>query len=52
MTVETITNPIGVHALVWVGDTSPASLSYAIEKTKATGFDLLELSSSPSPRPS
>jgi D-psicose/D-tagatose/L-ribulose 3-epimerase len=44
MTVETITNPIGVHALVWVGDTSPASLSYAIEKTKATGFDLLELS--------
>ncbi|MET7327107.1 sugar phosphate isomerase/epimerase [Nonomuraea sp. NPDC005650] len=38
------TNPIGVHALVWVGDTSPASLQYAIEKTKATGFDLLELS--------
>jgi D-psicose/D-tagatose/L-ribulose 3-epimerase len=37
-------NPIGVHALVWVGDTSPASLTYAIEKTKAAGFDLLELS--------
>jgi D-psicose/D-tagatose/L-ribulose 3-epimerase len=37
-------NPLGVHALVWVGDTSPASLTYAIEKTKAAGFDLLELS--------
>ncbi|SEG96013.1 D-psicose/D-tagatose/L-ribulose 3-epimerase [Nonomuraea solani] len=38
------TNPIGVHALVWVGDTGPASLAYAIDKTKAAGFDLLELS--------
>ncbi|MEV4362153.1 sugar phosphate isomerase/epimerase family protein [Nonomuraea sp. NPDC004186] len=38
------TNPIGVHALVWVGDTGPASLAYAIDKTKATGFDLLEIS--------
>jgi D-psicose/D-tagatose/L-ribulose 3-epimerase len=38
------TNPIGVHALVWAGDTSPASIEYAIEHTKAAGFDLLELS--------
>ncbi|MEV6032430.1 sugar phosphate isomerase/epimerase [Nonomuraea sp. NPDC052116] len=38
------TNPIGVHALVWVGDTGPDSLAYAIDKTKATGFDLLEIS--------
>ncbi|MBF8184393.1 sugar phosphate isomerase/epimerase [Nonomuraea sp. K274] len=37
-------NPIGVHALVWAGDTSPASLAYAIDKTSAAGFDLLEIS--------
>ncbi|MFJ9589328.1 sugar phosphate isomerase/epimerase family protein [Streptomyces acidicola] len=37
-------NPIGVHALVWVGDTSPASVSHAVERTRAAGFDLLELS--------
>ncbi|MEV0408821.1 sugar phosphate isomerase/epimerase [Actinoallomurus sp. NPDC050550] len=44
MTAQTAVNPIGVHALVWAGDTSPSSLTYAIEKTNATGFDLLELS--------
>lgn len=37
-------NPLGVHAMVWVGDTSPASLTFAIEQTKAAGYDLLELS--------
>ena len=37
-------NPLGVHALVWVGDTSPSSLEFAIEQTKAAGYDLLELS--------
>ena len=37
-------NPLGVHALVWVGDTSPASVEHAITQTKAAGFDLLELS--------
>lgn len=37
-------NPIGVHALVWVGDTAPASVDLAVERTKATGYDLLELS--------
>jgi D-psicose/D-tagatose/L-ribulose 3-epimerase len=44
MTTMTQASPIGVHALVWAGDTSPASLAYAIDKTRATGFDLLELS--------
>jgi D-psicose/D-tagatose/L-ribulose 3-epimerase len=35
---------LGIHALVWVGDTSPASIDYAVNKTKNTGYDLLELS--------
>src|SRR3954453_6412650 len=39
-----MTNPLGVHALVWVGDTSPASVSQAITQTRDAGFDLLELS--------
>jgi D-psicose/D-tagatose/L-ribulose 3-epimerase len=38
------TNPIGVHALVWVGDTSPASVTQAVTKTRDAGFDLLEFS--------
>ena len=37
-------NPLGVHALVWAGDTSPASVAYAIAQTAETGFDLLEFS--------
>lgn len=40
----TIVNPIGIHALVWIGDTSPDSVRTAIEKTQTSGFDLLELS--------
>jgi D-psicose/D-tagatose/L-ribulose 3-epimerase len=43
-TTNTLTNPLGVHALVWVGDTSPESLTYAIDRTRAAGFDLLEIS--------
>ncbi|TWF79513.1 D-tagatose 3-epimerase [Pseudonocardia hierapolitana] len=39
-----MTNPIGVHALVWVGDTSPSALSEAVARTKTAGYDLLELS--------
>ncbi|MET9338253.1 sugar phosphate isomerase/epimerase [Nonomuraea sp. NPDC003804] len=42
--MTTKTNPIGVHALVWAGDTTPASMAAAVEKTKAAGFDLLEIS--------
>jgi D-psicose/D-tagatose/L-ribulose 3-epimerase len=37
-------NPLGVHALVWAGDTSPASVDLAVAQTRATGFDLLEFS--------
>ena len=40
----TFTNPLGVHALVWAGDTSPASVQYAIAQTAKTGFDLIEFS--------
>lgn len=37
-------NPLGVHALVFVGDTSPASVESAVRRTAAAGFDLLEFS--------
>ncbi|WP_202619332.1 sugar phosphate isomerase/epimerase family protein [Ornithinimicrobium cavernae] len=37
-------NPIGVHALVWVGNTSPDDIRSAVRQTKESGFDLLELS--------
>jgi D-psicose/D-tagatose/L-ribulose 3-epimerase len=40
----TIANPLGVHALVWAGDTSPAAVEYAVAQTAKTGFDLLEIS--------
>jgi D-psicose/D-tagatose/L-ribulose 3-epimerase len=36
-------NPLGVHALVWVGDWSDKSAQFAIESTKEVGFDLIEL---------
>lgn len=39
-----MTNPLGVHALVWVGGTSPADVATAVRQTKAAGYDLLELS--------
>jgi D-psicose/D-tagatose/L-ribulose 3-epimerase len=38
------TNPIGIHALVWVGDTAPDSVSTAVDRTRAAGYDLLEFS--------
>lgn len=34
----------GVHALVWVGDTSDESISKAVTATATTGYDILELS--------
>ena len=37
-------NPLGVHALVWVGGTTPDEVATAIRQTAAAGFDLLELS--------
>ena len=39
-----MTNPIGIHALVWTGDTSARSVTTAIEQTKHAGYDLLEFS--------
>ena len=44
MTDRKPANPLGVHALVWVGDTSPASVEYAIAQTQQAGFDLIEFS--------
>jgi D-psicose/D-tagatose/L-ribulose 3-epimerase len=37
-------NPLGVHALVWVGDTTAAAVDTAIARTAAAGFEILELS--------
>jgi len=44
VTTTASSNLIGVHALVWVGNTSPSALAHAIKQTKSTGFDLLEIS--------
>jgi D-psicose/D-tagatose/L-ribulose 3-epimerase len=37
-------NPLGIHALVWAGDLTPASTRRVIEQTKEAGYDLIELS--------
>jgi D-psicose/D-tagatose/L-ribulose 3-epimerase len=39
-----VTNPIGVHALVFVGDTGPEAVTQAITRARVAGYDLLELS--------
>ena len=39
-----LANPLGIHCLVWAGDTSRASVERAVKQTAAAGFDLLELS--------
>ncbi|HET7475227.1 MAG TPA: sugar phosphate isomerase/epimerase family protein [Dermatophilaceae bacterium] len=39
-----VANRIGIHALVWVGDTSPASVRAAVQQTADSGYDLLEFS--------
>ncbi|WP_347353989.1 sugar phosphate isomerase/epimerase [Intrasporangium sp.] len=41
---KAVANQIGVHALVFVGDTSPASVEAAVTRTAAVGYDLLEFS--------
>lgn len=41
--VRARTNPIGIHALVWVGGWSPDEARHAIESTKRAGYDLIEL---------
>jgi D-psicose/D-tagatose/L-ribulose 3-epimerase len=40
----TVVNPLGVHALVWTGGTSPSEVADAVERTRSAGFDLLEFS--------
>jgi D-psicose/D-tagatose/L-ribulose 3-epimerase len=42
--MSSVPNPIGIHALVWVGDTGPASVERAIYQTVASGYDILEFS--------
>jgi D-psicose/D-tagatose/L-ribulose 3-epimerase len=39
-----VSNLLGIHALVWAGDTSRSSVDRAITKTAEAGFDLLEFS--------
>ena len=41
---STTSNPLGIHALVWIGDMSPRSIELAVGRTVETGYDLLELS--------
>lgn len=36
-------NPLGVHALVWVGDWTEPSVRHAVHATAAAGYDLLEI---------
>lgn len=36
-------NPLGLHALVWVGDWTPSSAKHAIASTADLGFDLIEI---------
>ncbi|MGH8868616.1 MAG: sugar phosphate isomerase/epimerase family protein [Actinomycetes bacterium] len=43
-TAAVTTNPIGVHALVWVGGWSPQEARRAIACSAEAGFDLIELS--------
>jgi len=42
--MSSTSNLIGVHALVWAGDTSAESVTTAIRSTAQAGFDLLEFS--------
>jgi D-psicose/D-tagatose/L-ribulose 3-epimerase len=44
MTDQRLVNPLGIHCLVWAGDTSPSSIERAVRQTAAAGYDLLELS--------
>lgn len=44
MTETSVPNPLGIHALVWTGDTSPEAIELATRQTVEAGFDLLELS--------
>ncbi len=41
---STVPNPLGVHALVWTGDWTQESSRFAIESSRETGFDMIEIS--------
>ncbi|WP_297082654.1 sugar phosphate isomerase/epimerase [uncultured Demequina sp.] len=43
MTAPT-TNALGVHALVWAGNTSDQEVRHAVDQTARAGYDILELS--------
>jgi len=43
------TNPLGVHALVFAGGTTPDDMTAIIDETRAAGYDILELSLHDSP---
>ena len=43
-------NPLGVHALVFAGGTTPDEMTAIIDQTSAAGYDILELSLHDSPR--
>ena len=36
-------NPLGIHALVWVGGWSPEEAEFAISSTARAGYDLIEI---------
>lgn len=38
-----MSNPLGVHALVWTGGWTPQDAELAISSTKKAGFDLIEI---------
>jgi len=38
-----VSNPFGVHALVWTGGWSPEEAEHAISSTAAAGYDLIEI---------
>jgi len=44
VSTTTIPNPLGIHALVWAGNTSDAEVDRAVTQTAAAGYDLLEFS--------
>jgi D-psicose/D-tagatose/L-ribulose 3-epimerase len=37
-------NLLGIHALVWAGDLTPASTRHVIHQTHEAGYGLVELS--------
>jgi D-psicose/D-tagatose/L-ribulose 3-epimerase len=44
MARKDLSGVLGVHALVWVSDTAPKSMDFAIAQTVKAGYGLLELS--------